>query len=228
MKRYIPNTITCLNLFSGCLGIVWAFEHQLLWAAYAIVASALFDFLDGMVARLLKAYSAIGKELDSLADVVSFGVLPSVIAFQLIKDVEPANSLLPYSAFIIAVFSALRLAKFNVDTRQSEHFIGLPTPANALLWASLPFIINDSPEFAVALHSSWKIVALVLFMSSLLVAELPLLALKFSSWKVKGNEFRYALIFLSLLFLFMLKFAGIPLILALYISLSIIQTQFKK
>lgn len=228
MKRHIPNAITCLNLFSGCLGIVWAFEHQLIWAGYAIAISAIFDFLDGLVARLLKAHSTIGKELDSLADVVSFGVLPSVIAFQLLKDAQPANDLLPYTAFIIAVFSALRLAKFNVDTRQSEQFIGLPTPANALLWGSLPFINTAPGEALTALHTPWKIVALVLFMSSLLVAELPLMALKFKTWGIKGNEFKYVLIFLAILFLFMLKFAAIPLIIGLYISLSIIQNQFKK
>ena len=123
------------------MGLVWAFEKHLDWAAYAIVVSALFDFLDGMLARLLKAYSEIGKELDSLADVVSFGVLPSVIVFQLFKQSGTEITWLPYLAFSIAVFSALRLAKFNVDTRQAENFIGLPTPANALLFGSFPLII---------------------------------------------------------------------------------------
>ncbi|MEY3679312.1 MAG: hypothetical protein RI924_1453 [Bacteroidota bacterium] len=140
MKKHIPNTLTCLNLFSGCVGLVFAFENQLIFAAYAIGISAMLDFFDGMTARLLKAYSEIGKELDSLADVVSFGVLPSLIIYQLFKTSTSVHAYLPYLAFMIAVFSALRLAKFNVDTRQSEHFIGLPTPANALLIGSLPFI----------------------------------------------------------------------------------------
>ncbi|OZA56958.1 MAG: CDP-diacylglycerol--serine O-phosphatidyltransferase, partial [Sphingobacteriales bacterium 39-40-5] len=141
MKKHIPNSVTCLNLFSGCLGIVFAFQGNLIWASYAIVIAAVFDFFDGMLARLLKAYSDIGKELDSLADMVSFGVLPSVIIYQLFAlspQIDFGADWLSFSAFIIAVFSALRLAKFNIDTRQSENFIGLPTPANALLIASFP------------------------------------------------------------------------------------------
>ncbi|HQS50964.1 MAG TPA: CDP-diacylglycerol--serine O-phosphatidyltransferase, partial [Daejeonella sp.] len=147
MKKHIPNSVTCLNLFSGCLGIVFAFQGNLIWASYAIVIAAVFDFFDGMLARLLKAYSDIGKELDSLADMVSFGVLPSVIIYQLFAlspQIDFGADWLSFSAFIIAVFSALRLAKFNIDTRQSENFIGLPTPANALLIASFPLIIADS------------------------------------------------------------------------------------
>lgn len=229
MKKHIPNTITCLNLLSGCMGLVWAFEQHLDWAAYAIAVSALFDFLDGMLARLLKAYSEIGKELDSLADVVSFGVLPSVILFQLFKQSGTEITWLPYLAFSIAIFSALRLAKFNVDTRQAENFIGLPTPANALLLGSFPLIIaNDEFGIGAVIQQSFVLAIFCIMMSALLVAELPLLSLKFKHWSIKGNEFRFGLIILSVLLLLMLKFASIPFIIGVYILLSMIQTQFKK
>ncbi|MFM6954122.1 MAG: CDP-diacylglycerol--serine O-phosphatidyltransferase [Sphingobacteriaceae bacterium] len=229
MKKHIPNTLTCLNLLSGCMGLVWAFEQHLSWAAYAIVLSAIFDFLDGMVARLLKAYSDIGKELDSLADVVSFGVLPAIIVFQLFKQSGTNSLWLPYLAFLIAIFSALRLAKFNVDTRQAESFIGLPTPANALLLGSFPLIIaNDEFGIGAVIQQPYVLAVFCIMMSALLVAELPLLSLKFKHWSIKGNEFRFGLIILSVLLLLMLKFAAIPFIIGVYIFLSMIQTQFKK
>jgi CDP-diacylglycerol--serine O-phosphatidyltransferase len=229
MKKHIPNTITCLNLFSGCMGLVWAFEQHLDWAAYAIVVSALFDFLDGMLARLLKAYSEIGKELDSLADVVSFGVLPSVIVFQLVKQSGTEIFWLPYLAFSIAVFSALRLAKFNVDTRQAENFIGLPTPANALLLGSFPLIIaSDELGIGAVIKQPHVLAIFCVLMSALLVSEIPLFSLKFKQWSIKGNEFKIALIFLSLILFLLLKFAAVPFIIGVYILLSMIQTQLKK
>jgi CDP-diacylglycerol--serine O-phosphatidyltransferase len=229
MKKHIPNTITCLNLFSGCMGLVWAFEQHLDWAAYAIVVSALFDFLDGMLARLLKAYSEIGKELDSLADVVSFGVLPSVIVFQLVKQSGTEIFWLPYLAFSIAVFSALRLAKFNIDTRQAENFIGLPTPANALLLGSFPLIIaSDELGIGAVIKQPHVLAIFCVLMSALLVSEIPLFSLKFKQWSIKGNEFKIALIFLSLILFLLLKFAAVPFIIGVYILLSMIQTQLKK
>ena len=141
--RHIPNALTCLNLFSGCVASVMAFEARYEMALLFIVISALFDFLDGLAARALHAYSAIGKDLDSLSDDVSFGVAPSLIVFSLFKEMhypaymESVAGWWPYLAFLISIFSALRLAKFNNDTRQTTSFIGLPVPANALFWASL-------------------------------------------------------------------------------------------
>ena len=229
MKKHIPNTITCLNLLSGCMGLVWAFEQHLDWAAYAIAVSALFDFLDGMLARLLKAYSEIGKELDSLADVVSFGVLPSVIVFQLLKQSGTEITWLPYLAFSIAVFSALRLAKFNVDTRQAENFIGLPTPANALLLGSFPLIIaNDELGIGAVIQQPHVLAIFCVLTRGLLVSESLLFSLKFKQLDSKENKFRIGFIILSLILFLLLKFAAVPFIIGVYILLSMIQTQLKK
>ncbi len=223
MKKHIPNTVTCLNLFSGCLGIVFAFQGDLAWASYAILIAAVFDFLDGMLARLLKAYSEMGKELDSLADVVSFGVLPSVIIYQLfLQSSHPNPSWINYTAFLIAIFSALRLAKFNIDTRQSENFIGLPTPANAILIASLPFIPEQRVFLAALLENSLFLAGFSLSMGLLLVSEVHLISLKFKGLGPRENSHRYILVFSSLILLLLLKFAAVPLIIILYFLISFI------
>lgn len=227
MKKHIPNAITCLNLFSGCLGIVFAFNGQLHYASYAILIAAVFDFFDGMLARLLNAYSDIGKELDSLADMVSFGVLPSVIIYHLFLRIPQTEGIyiwLPYSAFLIAVFSGLRLAKFNIDTRQAEHFIGLPTPANAMLIGSLPLIINQGNSFMLSyIANPFILLGLSVGMSLLLVAELPLISLKFKNLILKDNLLRYILILSSIILLLTIKFSAVPLIIALYVILSFVQ-----
>lgn len=227
MKKHLPNAITCLNLFSGCLGIVFAFQGNLQWAGYAILIAAILDFFDGMLARLLKAYSAIGKELDSLADVVSFGVLPSVIIYQLFllaPQIDSVSVWLNYSAFLIAVFSALRLAKFNIDERQSDQFIGLPTPANALLIASFPMIIAENNLFFVNfILNPYFLFIFSLGMGILLVAEIPLISLKFKTFKLSENILRYILIFSSLILLLFFKFAAVPIIITLYFLISFIQ-----
>lgn len=228
MKKYIPNAITCLNLFSGCLGIVYAFQGELKYASLAILGAAIFDFLDGMVARALKAYSDIGKELDSLADMVSFGLLPSVIVYHLFLKSAP-----PYymelSAFIIAIFSALRLAKFNVDLRQSENFIGLPTPANALLIASLPMIVgNGNLWIASLILDPFFLLGFCIAMSFSLIMELPLMSLKFKHWGLSGNLLRYCLIVSALGLLLIFKFVAVPMIILVYILLSIVQFRLMK
>ncbi|MDB5121700.1 MAG: CDP-diacylglycerol--serine O-phosphatidyltransferase [Sphingobacteriales bacterium] len=227
MKKHIPNAITCLNLLSGCLGIVYAFQDNLIFAGYAIVIAAIFDFLDGMFARLLKSYSDIGKELDSLADMVSFGVLPSVIIYRLFlqaPQLEGLSTYLNYTAFIIAIFSALRLAKFNVDTRQSENFIGLPTPANALLIASLPLIIAEgNPFISSYILNPFFLFVFSLGMSMLLVTEVPLISLKFKNLQITDNLFRYILVFSTLILVVIFKFLAVPIVIFLYFILSIIQ-----
>lgn len=227
MKKHLPNAVTCLNLFSGCLGIVFAFQGNLQWAGYAIVIAAILDFFDGMLARMLKAYSAIGKELDSLADVVSFGVLPSVIIYQLFllaPQIDSISVWLNYSAFLIAIFSALRLAKFNIDERQSDQFIGLPTPANALLIASFPMIITENNLFFVNyILNPYFLFIFSLGMGILLISEIPLMSLKFKSLKLSENILRYILIFSSLILLLFLKFASVPIIITLYFLISFIQ-----
>ncbi|WP_411275658.1 CDP-diacylglycerol--serine O-phosphatidyltransferase [Daejeonella sp.] len=228
MKRHIPNAVTCLNLFSGCLGIVFAFEGKLELASYSILVAAVFDFLDGMLARLLNAYSDIGKDLDSLADVVSFGVLPSVIIYQLFVAASSTSEWLHYSAFLIAIFSALRLAKFNNDLRQTENFIGLPTPANAMLIASLPFIAASGNLVSGYLQNPIFLTVFSLGMGLLLISEIHLMSLKFSGINLTRNLYRYILVFSSLVLLLIFKFAAVPLIMVAYFIISFIQFRTTK
>lgn len=233
IKKHIPNTITSCNLLCGCIGIVLCFDGQLETAAYLMGLAMLFDFADGFVARLLKVSSPIGKELDSLADMVTFGVLPSVIMFHLMQatacDTGQCTGVIPrpyfpYFAFIIAIFSAVRLAKFNVDTRQSDSFIGVPTPANAFFIGALPFLIG---EYTFIAHPK-VLLGITFVMSYLLVAELPLLALKFKNYSFKDNLYRYLLIISSLLFLVFFQYAGVPMVIITYILLSVLNNMQKK
>ena len=165
MKKHIPNTITCCNLISGCIATYWAFQGEFDMALTFIVIGAVFDFFDGMSARLLHVSSPIGKELDSLADDVTFGVAPSAIIFAELAIIdypaylEPLHPILPYLAFVMAAFSALRLAKFNLDERQSMGFIGLPTPANALFWGAL--IVGGRQAIDNSSYASWMVYVLL-------------------------------------------------------------------
>ncbi|MBX3163764.1 MAG: CDP-diacylglycerol--serine O-phosphatidyltransferase [Bacteroidetes bacterium] len=215
MKKHIPNIITLGNLFCGCLAIVKIFEGDLIRAAYLVGIALICDFFDGFAARLLKVTSPIGKDLDSLADMVTFGVVPGLVMFHL-------NSSLSYFAFIIPIFSAIRLAKFNNDTRQTSSFIGLPTPANAALICSLPLAAGEN----YAQLDSWAYIPIVLIGSLLLVAEIPLFALKFKNFAWADNKIKYIFLVLCLVLLVALKFAAIPLIIILYILLSIVNNIF--
>ena len=199
IKKNLPNTITCCNLISGCIATGCAFYGQYHFAVLMIVAGAVFDFFDGLTARALGVSSPIGKELDSLADNVTFGVAPSAILFYLFSEVhypellEPYRKIIPYTAFIMAAFSALRLAKFNLDERQSNQFIGLPTPPNALFWGSLVL-----GQHAFLVSQKFNAVFLFLFMllfCMLLVCEIPMLALKFKdlSWEKNKAKFIFIL-----------------------------------
>lgn len=219
MKKHIPNAITCANLFSGCIGVVFAFKGDLQTAAYFVLLSGIFDFFDGMVARLLNVKSAIGKELDSLADMVSFGFLPGVVMFQLLKVSDFNSPYLPYLGFIITVFSALRLAKFNIDERQTEEFIGLNTPMNTLFIVSLPFIALDYPT---VIGSSILLLAITAITSFLLVSEIKIFSLKFNNMTWAKNKFKFIFLILSALLIVFLKFAAIPFVLVLYIALSVL------
>jgi len=219
MKKHLPNAITCANLFSGCIGIVFAFKGNLETAAYFVIFSGIFDFFDGMVARLLNVKSAIGKDLDSLADMVSFGFLPGVIMFHLLKASDYSSEYLPYLGFIITIFSALRLAKFNNDTRQTEDFIGLNTPMNTLFICSLPFIANDYPQ---VIASSILLIAITAITSFLLVSEIKIFSLKFSDLSWAKNKIKFIFLILSAILIAFLKFAAIPFVLVLYIALSVL------
>ncbi len=226
MKKHIPNFITCLNLLSGCIAIVFAFKGALQTSALFILLSALFDFMDGMMARLLKAYSPLGKELDSLADVISFGLVPGVIVYQILLQ-SGLNESLAFTAFIIPVFSALRLAKFNIDERQSDRFIGLPTPANALFFGSIPFILEGETYISRLLANPVILIILTVIMSILLIAELPLFSLKIK--RLSWSEYRIQFIFLilSAICILIFKFVAVPAIILLYLILSLISVKKK-
>jgi CDP-diacylglycerol--serine O-phosphatidyltransferase len=232
VRKHLPNAITCANLFSGCLGIVFTFQHNLLLAAYAIFLAAIFDFFDGFASRMLQSFSGIGKDLDSLADLVSFGVLPSAILYELLLEapqIEHISPYLNYIAFLIPVFSALRLAKFNTDERQSDIFIGLPTPANAILIASFPLILwQGNIVYREYILNPFFLSCFVLIMCSLLVAEIPLMSLKFKSSDFQENFYRYLLLFLSVIAIVIFKFVAIPAIVFMYIVMSVIQFRFAK
>ena len=222
MKKHIPNTITCCNLISGCIATYWALCGVYDIALLFIIIGAVFDFFDGMTARLLHVSSPIGKELDSLADDITFGFAPSAIIFDFLK--AQATMLpwhyLAYIAFVMAAFSALRLAKFNLDERQSMGFIGLPTPANALFWGAL--IVGSGDLLASSALYVYGVIALMLLSCYLLVAEIPMFALKFKTWGWKGNEVKYIFILSCIPLLLLLDISGLAAIIAWYIVLSII------
>lgn len=223
IRKHIPNAITCLNLFSGCIAIVFAFQGAYMTAACLIALAAIFDFFDGFAARLLHAYSPLGKELDSLADVVSFGVAPGVMIYSFISDLSYTtgrSEYLAYLAFLIPVFSALRLAIFNIDERQATSFIGLPTPANALFWA---FGIAGSFEYVLdTTFDPMIVVAVTIFFSWLLVSNLPMFSLKFKHYKWRGNRLRYYFIAGCIVLLIMLGITGLSACILWYIGLSLL------
>lgn len=228
MKRHIPNTITCCNLLSGCVAIHFALQMHYDLALYAIIIGAVFDFFDGFAARLLGVSSPIGKELDSLADDVTFGVAPATIVYALLSEVVdgalPGSALapyLPYVAYIIAAFSALRLAKFNLDERQTTSFIGLPTPANTLFWAALAV---GAHQWLVAnpACSFWLLLVGIVLSSWLLVSEVPMFALKFKSFGWKGNGLRYVFALVSILLLILFSWTAFSFIIILYVLVSVI------
>ena len=217
MKKHIPNTITCCNLISGCIATYYAFLSDYQLALLFIVIGAVFDFFDGMVARLLHVSSPIGKELDSLADDITFGFAPSAIIFSYLSSFHIHIIFIPFMAFVMAAFSALRLAKFNLDERQALGFIGLPTPANALFWGSLIVGLDQSGYTFEGLE--WVILAGVFISSYLLIAEIPMFALKFKHWGWKGNEIKYVFI-LSCVPILLLGIIGLAVIIAWYVILS--------
>ena len=229
MKKHIPNSITCCNLISGCIATGFAFAGNIEVALLFIIIGAVFDFFDGMVARLLNVSSPIGKELDSLADVITFGMAPSTIIFSQLHVMvyptflEPFRDYLPYAAFILAAFSALRLAKFNLDERQALGFIGLPTPANALFWGSL--LVGVGEKLETRPWALYFILAGVLISSWLLVSEIPMFALKFKHWGFKGNEVKYLFLITCCPLVVIFGISSFAIIIAWYVILSAIVKQ---
>lgn len=242
MKKHIPNALTCCNLISGCIATGAAFHGHYRYAVLMIVIGAVFDFFDGMVARLLGVSSPIGRELDSLADVVTFGVAPGAIVFSLFHEMRyPAmfasldfslfsfhfslRNVLPYSAFLLAAFSALRLAKFNLDERQHQQFIGLPTPANALFWGSL---VLGEHAFLVSLGSGAAWLFLFVMLSCmLLVSEVPMLALKFRNLCWRDNKERYVFL-VGCLPILILAPCSLHFVILWYVAVSIVFPRLAK
>lgn len=237
MKRYIPNFITSLNLLCGVIALAAIMQHELTTASYFIFLAAVFDFLDGFAARLLDVRSEIGKELDSLADVISFGAAPGMILFSMISQNAPyffqnawLVDFLSYSALLLPVFSALRLAKFNLDVSQAYHFKGLPTPASGLLVASLPFIFQlhflfEMPFFGkiiVLMFNPISMACLSLILSILMVSSIPLFSMKFKSLAWKDNIERYIFLIIVIFLVLFLSFLAFPFIILFYILLSLI------
>jgi CDP-diacylglycerol--serine O-phosphatidyltransferase len=245
IKKHIPNAITCGNLLCGCLAIIQTFEGNLVLAAYFVGLAAVLDFFDGFTARLLNVASPIGKDLDSLADMVTFGAVPGFVMHRMLQigylvnhqdyDLIVRNQWMAYVPILIPIFSAIRLAKFNNDTRQSDSFVGVPTPANAILICSIPLIVNWDTNFDLKhcevihfLIHPYSLLVISVLMSFLMVAELPLFALKFKSFGWKGNEIRYIFLVLSALGLILFQFLGLGIAIVLYIGLSVINNLFFK
>ena len=229
MKKHIPNSITCCNLISGCIATAFAFAGDIKVALLWIIIGEVFDFFDGMTARLLHVSSPIGKELDSLADDITFGVAPSTIIFSQLQlmsypdFLEPLRPYLPFVAYIMAAFSALRLAKFNLDERQALGFIGLPTPANALFWGSL--LVGIGEQMYYRPWTLYLILIGILVSSWLLVSEIPMFALKFKHWGVKGNEVKYLFLVTCVPLVAIFGITSFAIIVAWYVVLSMIVKQ---
>ena len=228
--RNIPNTLTSCNLFSGCIASYMAFHADYRMALLFIVIGAAFDFMDGMAARLLRVISPIGKELDSLADDITFGLAPAAIVFSLFHEVhypafmEPVESLMPYTAFIIAVFSGLRLAKFNIDERQKSSFIGMPTPANALFWASLA--VGQHGFLTSGSFNAIYLFILVMITSLLLVAEIPMFSLKFKDLSLSRNKVSYLFLIVCIPLFIIFQLSGFAAAIAWYVMLSVVVRNF--
>jgi len=234
IKNYIPNFITLMNLFSGILSVYFSMTGDLRLAGFLIFLAAVFDFFDGMAARLLNAKTTIGADLDSLADVVSFGVAPGFILFQMIRlslgqEFIPVENpgYLPFAGFVIPLLGALRLAKFNVDVEQTDSFKGLPIPAQAIVIASFPIIVlscfADNPNFYSELISNtWFLMGSGLVLSLLMVSDIPMFSLKFGSFSWGENQMRYMFLIMSVFLIIILKMAAIPIIILLYLLLSLV------
>ncbi len=226
LKKSLPNGLTCCNLISGCIAVSYALGGDAQTALLFIIIGAVFDFFDGFTARALKVSSPIGKELDSLADDITFGFAPSAIAFMMLKQCAVPDSLLgaqkiyPYAAFVMAAFSALRLAKFNLDERQTSSFIGMPTPANALFWGALACSVNA--ELLASPTAAYIIILMVFGSSALLVSEIPMFALKFKNYSWKDNKVKYIFLALSLAVIIPFGIGGLAIAILLYLMLSLL------
>lgn len=232
IKKHIPNSITLLNLFCGCIALVFAFHRNFEMAFYFVCLGIFLDFFDGFFARLFKVSSPLGLQLDSLADMVTSGVVPGLVMYQMMVDNSTAASesylqIFPYLGFLIALGSCYRLANFNIDTRQTDSFIGLPTPANALFILSLPLVLKYSDSIFVLeiLTNPWVLLAITLLSASILNAEIPLFSLKIKKFNFAANALQISFLILSLLLLIFFHYLGIPLLIISYVLLSVVNNK---
>lgn len=234
MKKYIPNILTLLNLLFGCIGSIMAFDGNFIGVFYCLIISSIFDFMDGFAARTLKQYSPIGKDLDSLSDLISFGFLPSIMIYVFLLhnimpyiNIEVAGFIVPYLGFILTIFSALRLAKFNNDKRQKDFFIGLPTPACALFWVSLIYTLSQSPIF-IQEYSNFVLsflLFLLLFFSYLLISEITMFSLKIKNNNISDNKFIFILLIIMSICICLFSISGIFVGIILYLILSLFKSK---
>jgi CDP-diacylglycerol--serine O-phosphatidyltransferase len=232
IKKHIPNLITLLNLFSGCIALVYASEANFEMAFFFVCLGIFFDFFDGFFARLFNVSSPLGLQLDSLADMVTSGVVPGFVMFKMLTNSvnsDPSLIYLPYLGFIITLGSCYRLANFNIDTRQTDSFIGLPTPANAIFILSLPLILKNTDSLILLelLTNCWVLIILTLVSAFILNAEIPLFALKIKKFNFKDNALQIVFLLISLLLLIVFKFSGVALIIVFYVMLSVIMNLIK-
>jgi CDP-diacylglycerol---serine O-phosphatidyltransferase len=233
IKKHIPNFITLLNLFCGCIAVVFISESNFLMAFYFVCLGIFLDFFDGFFARLFKVSSPLGLQLDSLADMVTSGVVPGYVMYSLLlttQDPTSPNMIIPYLGFIVTLGSCYRLANFNIDTRQTDSFIGLPTPANALFILSLPLVLKYSDSLVVfeILSNHWFLLLITLFSAFILNAEIPLFSLKIKDFTFKKNALQIVFLSLSVLLLIFLQYLAIPLVIILYVLLSVVNNKFLK
>ena len=242
IKKHIPNAITLLNLLSGCIALVYAFDDNLQMAFFWVCMGIFFDFWDGFAARILKVSSPLGVQLDSLADMVTSGVVPGVVMYQMLDHIQENNAfynvtedtfymkLVPFIGFIITLGSCMRLAKFNIDTRQTDSFIGLPTPANALFVLSIPMILNTTSfDFMQTIFSNpYILVGISIFSAFIMNAELPLFSLKTKNKNLSDNKLTFSFLGICVLLLLFFQYEAIPVIIGFYILLSVILNKTKK
>jgi CDP-diacylglycerol--serine O-phosphatidyltransferase len=239
LKKHIPNFVTLLNVLCGSIAVLFAVNGHMTATAFLVILGIFFDFFDGLLARKLKVQSELGLQLDSLADMITSGLVPGIVMFQLLSLTVDDFSLLehsdylteffsdiewlPFFGLLITLASAYRLATFNISTNQSDSFIGLPTPANTLLIISFPLIMEhqNNDMMNTIILNPWFLIGVTLLSSILLNSKIKLIALKFKNWSFKDNAARYLLIILALILLIIFKFAGIPLIIILYILMSL-------
>ncbi|MCC9017107.1 CDP-alcohol phosphatidyltransferase family protein [Flavobacterium lipolyticum] len=235
IKKHIPNLITLINLFCGCIAVVFVSQDNFLMAFCMVSLGIFFDFFDGFFARLFKVSSPLGLQLDSLADMVTSGVVPGYVMYSLfLKSADPNNevalTIVPFLGFIVTLGSCYRLANFNIDTRQTDSFIGLPTPANALFVLSLPLVIDFSDSLIIfeMLTNHWVLLGITLCSAYILNAEIPLFALKIKKFTVKDNVLQIVFLLISLVLVVLLQYMAIPLIIIIYVLLSIVNNIFLK